>query len=108
MFLGVKVVLAKSFQRIHMNNLVNFGILPLTFRNEADYEKIEQNDELDIAGAAEAISAGRPLALVNRTRGAEIVVLYSLTDRQRRIVLAGGLLSMQRRKTESGADEVHG
>ncbi len=107
MFLGVKVVLAKSFQRIHMNNLVNFGILPLTFGKEADYEKIDQNDELDIASAAEAISAGRPLALVNRTKGAEIGVLYSLTERQRRIVLAGGLLSMQRRKTEGGAVEDH-
>lgn len=108
MFLGVKVVLAKSFQRIHMNNLVNFGILPVTFRHEADYERIEQGDEFEIAGAAESIAAGRPLVFMNRTKRAEIEVSYSLTERQKRIVLAGGLLSMQRKKAQGDFDGRHG
>ena len=104
MFLGVKAVLAKSFQRIHMSNLVNFGILPLTFRREADYERIDGGDDLEIAGAAASIAAGGPLVIRNRTRGTEIEVAYSLTERQKRIVLAGGLLSMQRWKAEGDVD----
>jgi aconitate hydratase len=108
MFLGVKVALAKSFQRIHMNNLVNFGILPVTFRNEGDYERIDQNDDLEIAGAAGSIAAGGPLVIRNRSKGTEIEVAFSLTERQKRIILAGGLLSMQRNKAAGGADEQRG
>jgi aconitate hydratase len=97
MFLGVKIVLAKSFQRIHTDNLVNFGILPLTFQDPKDYDRIDPGDELEIAGAAAALAAGKPLVVRNRTRNADIAVSYSLTERQRKIVLAGGLLSLQKK-----------
>ena len=63
MFLGVKVVLAKSFQRIHSDNLVNFGILPLTFRDGKDYDTINQGDELEIPDAADTIAGGMPLVV---------------------------------------------
>jgi aconitate hydratase len=99
MFLGVKIVLAKSFQRIHTDNLLNFGILPLTFKDPKDYDRINQGDELDIPGAAEAVAAGRPLVVRNRTRNADIPVSYSLSERQRQIVLAGGALSLQKQKS---------
>jgi aconitate hydratase len=99
MFLGVKVVLAKSFQRIHTDNLINFGILPLTFKNEGDYERIDRNDELEIVNAAKSIAKGKLIVVKNKTKGVNIEVLYSLTTRQRQIVLAGGSLSMQRKKS---------
>jgi aconitate hydratase len=97
MFLGVKVVLAKSFQRIHTDNLVNFGILPLTFKDEADYEKVAQGDEIYIAGATQAIVENRPLIARNISKNTNIPVVCSLTERQKRIVLAGGVLSLQKR-----------
>ena len=93
MFLGVKVVLAKSFQRIHADNLVNFGILPLTFANEADYEAISQGDALAITGAAAALAAGMPLTVRNVTKGTDIKVVYKLSERQRQIICAGGSLA---------------
>jgi aconitate hydratase len=99
MYLGVKVVLAVSFQRIHTDNLINFGILPLTFTDEADYARVDQGDELEITGAAAAIAGNRPLRIVNKTRKANIDVLYRLTRRQRQMILAGGSLSLQK-KTE--------
>jgi aconitate hydratase len=100
MFLGVKIVLAKSFQRIHRDNLVNFGILPLTFKNESDYDLIDQGDELAISGAAAAIASGRPLTIQNRTRNIVIPVVCTLTDRQKRIVLAGGALALLKSKND--------
>jgi aconitate hydratase len=93
MYLGVKAVLAKGFERIHTANLINFGILPLTFANEADYDKISQGDELEIAGVREAVTKGGKLVCKNKTSGASFEVNYSLSDRQRDILLAGGTLS---------------
>ena len=58
LYLGVKAVLVKSFARIHRANLINAGILPLTFANEADYDKIDQGDELELANVRKAIEAG--------------------------------------------------
>lgn len=98
MFLGVKIVLAKSFQRIHTDNLINFGILPLAFKDEADYERISQGDELAIPGAAQSIKEGKPLMIKNVTKNVEIPVVYSLTPRQKEIILAGGSLALQKRK----------
>jgi aconitate hydratase len=96
MFLGVKVVLSKSFQRIHTDNLVNFGILPLTFRDEGDYDKIAQGDEFIIAGAARAIRGGSPLIMRNKKKKIAIPVVYTLSERQKQILLAGGALSLQK------------
>ncbi len=98
MFLGVKVVLAKSFQRIHSDNLINFGILPLTFQNPDDYQGLDQGDEVEIAGVAAAIASGGALVLKNKSKGAEIPVVHSLSERQKEIVLAGGALSLQKKK----------
>jgi aconitate hydratase len=98
MYLGVKVVLAKSFQRIHTDNLVNFGILPVTFKSEADYDRIEQGDTLDISGAADAIRSDRSLTIRNMTRNTVIEVAYRLTPRQKNILLAGGALLLRKNK----------
>lgn len=95
MFLGVKMVLAKSFQRIHTDNLINFGILPVTFKDEKDYEIIEQGDELDIPDVPQAIKAGKPIVIRNRTKNIGIAVVYVLTERQKQILLAGGALALQ-------------
>jgi len=101
MFLGVKVVLAKSFQRIHTDNLVNFGILPLTFRNEGDYERIAQGDKLTISGAARAIREGKPLVVRNQTKDTEISAVYNLSERQKQILLAGGATSLRKARASA-------
>jgi aconitate hydratase len=98
MFLGVKVVLAKSFQRIHTDNLVNFGILPLTFANEEDYDGIAVGDELEIVDVPRALKEGTPLAVRNLTQGTTIEAKQSLSERQKEIILAGGSLTLQRQK----------
>ncbi|MGN0585910.1 MAG: aconitate hydratase, partial [Oscillospiraceae bacterium] len=95
--LGVKAVLVKSFARIHRSNLINAGILPLTFVNEADYDKISQGDKLAIADVRKAVEEGRTqLTVKNITTGAEIPVLCELTGRTKDIILAGGLLDYTR------------
>ncbi len=95
--LGVKAVLVKSFARIHRSNLINAGILPLTFVNEADYEKISQGDELVLANVRADIEAGKTeLVVKNKTTGAEIPVLCELSGRTKDIILAGGLLDYTR------------
>jgi len=93
MYLGVKAVLAKSFERIHAANLVNFGILPLVFSNPADYDGINPHDQLVCEDWRDALAAGEPLLLSNQLSGAEIKCGYSLSERQRKIALAGGLLN---------------
>ncbi|MFH0809213.1 MAG: aconitate hydratase [Pseudomonadota bacterium] len=98
MYLGVKAVLAKGFERIHSANLINFGILPLTFANEADYDTIDQGDELEIAETRATVERGGRLVVKNKTKGKEFEVNYSLTERQRDILLAGGTLSYMKTK----------
>lgn len=93
MYLGVKAVLAKSFERIHAANLVNFGIVPLTFENPADYETIAQGDLLEVADWRKAIEGGGKVTLRNVTKGTTIPCAANLSGRQRRIVVAGGLLN---------------
>ncbi|MEI6514866.1 MAG: aconitate hydratase [bacterium] len=94
MFLGVKAVVAKSIERIHAANLVNFGILPLLFEAGADYDRISQGDELALEGVREALQAGNErLVLRNVSSKVDVPVKVVLTARQRAIVLAGGLLN---------------
>ena len=93
MYLGVKAVLTKSFARIHRANLVNFGILPLTFAAEEDYGKISQDDVLEISAIREQILQGEEVILFNRATGETIKAIHGLTDRQRAIILDGGLLN---------------
>lgn len=95
MYLGVRAVIAKSLERIHAANLVNFGILPLTFVNGADYDEIDQQDELEIADARKIIAAGGDLLVQNRTKGTSFYVSYVLSVRQRQIILTGGALNIR-------------
>ena len=99
MYMGVKAVVAKSFERIHTANLINFGIIPLTFKNEKDYDKISQGDELAITNIRKTIEQGDALKLKNKTNGAEINLEYNLSDRQKKILLAGGTLSYMKSKS---------
>ena len=99
MFMGVKAVIAKSFERIHTANLINFGIIPLTFKNEKDYEKISQGDQLEIPDIRTIIEKGEPLMVHNKTNGASFEVEYALSDRQKKILLAGGTLSYMKEQS---------
>ena len=97
LYLGIKAVLVKSFARIHRANLINAGILPLTFVNEADYDAISQGDELVLDNVRAEIEAGKSeLTVVNKTTGKEIPVLCELSGRTKDIILAGGLLDYTR------------
>jgi len=96
MYLGLKAVIARSFARIHWNNLINFGIVPLTFANEADYDRVEQGDELELVGLREALRDGKPVTARNLSKGSEFVAEHNLTPRQAEILLAGGLLNYVR------------
>ena len=91
LFLGVRAVIAKSFARIHAANLINAGIMPLTFADPSDYDKISQNDELRLVGIRAGLDSGE-MTLKDVTAGAEIKLSCSFTDRQKKILLAGGLL----------------
>ena len=96
MYLGVKTVIAKSFERIHAANLINFGILPLTFANEADYDAIDAHDTIEIGKIKTALEAGTDLMLKDSTNGKSIPLKYALSVRQRDILLAGGMLNYTR------------
>lgn len=96
LYLGVKAVVTKSFARIHCANLINAGILPLNFKNEADYDKITEGDELSLEGIKTAIVNDRPALLKNLTTGESYELKYDLTKRQKDIILAGGLLNYTR------------
>ncbi len=101
MYLGIKWVLAKSFARIHKANLINFGILPLIFIDATDYDKLKQNDRLRIRNVNSLLKAHQPLEIENITRGISIPVSYELTDRQIKIILAGGLLNYTRAREKA-------
>jgi aconitate hydratase len=96
LYLGIRAVLAKSFARIHMANLINSGILPLVFENEADYDGIGQGDTLVIENARGQIQAGDRVAVRNVTRGTDIPCKLELSPRLREVMLAGGLLNRTR------------
>ena len=93
LYLGVKAVLVKSFARIHRANLINAGILPLEFCNEADYDKINLNDEITLPDVKDIIANGGDVKVVNKTTGEEIMAKCELTDRTKAIIIAGGLLN---------------
>lgn len=93
LYLGVKAVLVKSFARIHRSNLINAGILPLTFENETDYDKISQGDVLSMPDVKSCIQEGRDIVIENKTTGDKITAKCDLTDRTKAIILAGGLLN---------------
>ncbi len=93
LYLGVKAVVVKSFARIHRANLINAGILPLTFVNESDYDSISEGDSLSIPNVRQLIADGKDdLVIINNSNGKEIPVKCELSGRTRDIILAGGLL----------------
>ncbi len=93
LYLGIKAVVAKSFARIHVANLINFGIVPLTFEDPADYDKLTEGDSLEICGFADGVAKESRLILKNLTSGEEIPLCLNATERQRAILGAGGLLN---------------
>ncbi len=92
LYLGVKAVLVKSFARIHRANLINAGILPLTFVDPADYEKINLGDQLELPYVKQEIMEGKNITVINRTLDEKFEAVCELTDRTRDIIIAGGLL----------------
>ena len=93
LYLGVKTVIAKSFARIHVANLINFGIVPMTFANPDDYDKVNEGDDLYIEGFFDAVKTKTTATLINRTNGQKIELNLSFTKRQRAILCAGGALN---------------
>ncbi len=93
MYLGVKAVIAKSMERIHKANLVNFGIIPLKFKNEKDYDTIDQNDDLEIQNIPELLKKGKTIIVKNKTKNKTFEVEYDLSEREKQILLAGGTLN---------------
>lgn len=93
LYLDVKAVIVKSFARIHMANLINAGIVPLTFANESDYDKIDQMDELKIENIGKQIANGKVIKVTNVTKGFDFEVNADLSDRQKEMLYAGGLLN---------------
>ncbi len=93
LYLGIKAVITKSFARIHKANLINSGILPLTFENPDDYDNIKQGDDLIIPDIRKKILGGEKLTMINKTNGKEIPLVSDFSERQRAILAAGGLLN---------------
>ena len=98
LYLGTKAVIAKSFARIHMANLINFGIVPITLKNEADYEKIAEGARIKIDGFADGIKSATELTLTVVDTGEKIPLNISFSERQREILLAGGTLNYTKNK----------
>ena len=92
MYLGIRCVIAKSFARIHVANLINAGILPLTFKNPDDYDKLQQGNKIVLSQITSSMESGF-FVLNDKTSGEQIELASNLTDRQKQILLAGGLLN---------------
>ena len=93
LYLGIRAVIAKSFARIHVANLINFGIVPMTLENPDDYDKLSQGDDLVIKGFAEAVKSADKATLLDKTTGESFTLCLNLTERQRAILSSGGLLN---------------
>ena len=97
MYLGVRMVLAKSIERIHKANLINFCILPIEFADEDDYEKVNAGDELEIKGLVEAVRDSNRVTISDKTGGFEFTGNIALSKRDRDILLSAGLLNYIRK-----------
>ena len=96
MYLGVRAVITKSFARIHVANLINAGIMPLTFKNPEDYDKLTQGDTLTLTNVFEGMDKGE-ITLLDETTGESFTLSCSFTERQKAILKAGGLLSFTKK-----------
>ncbi len=99
LYLGVKAVIAKSFARIHMANLINSGILPLEFKDEADYDKIGLNDELAFEDLLNQVN-NEEVKVLNITKGTEFIAKLAVSNRQRDMLKAGGLLNLTKEQNK--------
>lgn len=97
-YLGLLAVIAKSFARIHRRNLINFGILPLTFANPDDWERIDQDDVLSLPDIRAVIQQGIDVKVVNKTKGETYIAEHALTGRQVEMILSGSLLNLMRKR----------
>ncbi len=97
-FLGLKIVIVKSFARIHWQNLINFGILPLTFVNPGDYDRIEQEDELETVDIRRVLSQGNRIRITNKTKNETYETEHILSERQIEMVLEGSLINVVRKR----------
>ena len=101
MYLGLHIVIAKSFARIHRSNLINFGILPLHIKNTDDYEKIENGDRLLIPDIKKSLTGNQTYTVFNITKDYSFEIFSHLNDREKEILLAGGLLPYTKKHIES-------
>ncbi|MCL2077339.1 MAG: aconitate hydratase [Oscillospiraceae bacterium] len=97
LYLGIKAVVCKSFARIHKQNLINNGIIPLIFKNPEDYEKVAQGDRLILEGVKEKLQKGEEFVLKNLTTGTETALSGGFSEREKDMILAGGLLNLTRK-----------
>ena len=97
-YLGLRVVIAVSFARIHLQNLINFGILPLTFINPDDKNKIEQGDILLLENLANSLKEGNKIWVINKTQNLKIPMIHSMSERQVKMVLEGSLINLVKNK----------
>ena len=100
LYLGVKAVVAKSYARIHCANLANAGLIPLQFNDEADYDKIDQMDDLCLPHIRKELEQGTDVTMQDLTKGVEFRLTAMLTPRERQMVLAGGLLNYTKERNE--------
>jgi len=106
-FLGLRAVLAKGLARIHSQNLINFGVLPLTFVDPADYDGIQNGDVLRLAGVRRALAEGGELVVENVTRQRQFQVRHFMSPRQAQLLLSGGLINWMKERL-SGSPESRG
>src|SRR5439155_25159732 len=98
-YLGLRLVIAKSYARIHWQNLANFGVLAVEFADPADYDRIETGDELSADGLTDALGAGNELTVHNQAKNTDITVRHRLSPRQVAMVLAGGQIALVRSRS---------
>ncbi|PIP12378.1 MAG: aconitate hydratase, partial [bacterium (Candidatus Stahlbacteria) CG23_combo_of_CG06-09_8_20_14_all_40_9] len=99
-YLGVKAVIAKSIERIHWANLINFGVIPLIFADVTDYDKIKQSDELSLLGIDRAVKENNTFVIRNLSKDTDFAVKLNLSEREREILLTGGLLNLIGKKAK--------
>ena len=101
-YLGLRVVIAKSFARIHSLNLANFGILPLQFDDPSDYDTIEAGDVLRLDGLHERLPAGKLVTATHQRSGRDLLLTHQLSERQVAMVLAGGRIPVSSGRSQAG------
>jgi aconitate hydratase len=106
MYLGLKAVIVKTFARIHRANLINFGILPLTFVQASDYDVVAQGDELEIPDLKQIMKVDHPFPIKDNTNGKTVQVVHGLSARQKEIILAGGLLNWTKQQSAEVAPKA--